>query len=64
MNENTNVVSLTQQGQEPNGCRWIDGDPRDKGWRYCQKPVVGPERVWCEGHRDRVFRGDEGKRAA
>ena len=22
-------------------CRWIDGDVREPGWRYCDLPTIG-----------------------
>lgn len=55
---------LTLDKQEPRGCRWIEGDPRDEGWTFCQRPVVGRERSWCAKHRDLVFRTIEERRAA
>jgi hypothetical protein len=36
-------------------CRWIDGDVRDPGWRYCDQPtIVG--RSWCAEHNARAYR--------
>jgi GcrA cell cycle regulator len=36
-------------------CRWIDGDVRDPGWRYCDRPSV-PGRSWCLEHNARAYR--------
>jgi hypothetical protein len=34
-------------------CRWIDGDVREPGWRYCgQQALAG--RSWCAEHHARV----------
>jgi hypothetical protein len=36
-------------------CRWIDGDVREPGWRYCDQPtIVG--RSWCAEHNARAYR--------
>jgi GcrA cell cycle regulator len=35
-------------------CRWIDGDVREPGWRYCGQPtLVG--RSWCAEHHARAY---------
>jgi hypothetical protein len=36
-------------------CRWIDGDVREPGWRYCDRPTV-TGRSWCAEHNARVYR--------
>jgi len=36
-------------------CRWIDGDVRDPGWRYCDRPTVAG-RSWCAEHNARAYR--------
>ena len=54
------VINLKQ---EPRGCRWIEGDPRERNWTFCQRPVEEPERVWCAHHRVRVFRDYEAEQA-
>jgi GcrA cell cycle regulator len=36
-------------------CRWIDGDVRDPGWRYCGLPTVAG-RSWCAEHNARAYR--------
>jgi|1186.fasta_scaffold904514_1 hypothetical protein len=36
-------------------CRWIDGDVRDPGWRYCGRPTVAG-RSWCAEHNARAYR--------
>ncbi len=44
-----------QIDRNPDGCRWIDGDPRQKGeWSFCGAPCV-PGYPWCEDHRRRVY---------
>ena len=35
--------------------RWIDGDVREPGWRYCDLPTV-TGRSWCAEHNARVYR--------
>ena len=34
------------------GCRWIDGDVGQPGWRYCQKPRLA-NRSYCPAHHAR-----------
>ena len=34
-------------------CRWIDGDVREPGWRYCGQPALAG-RSWCAEHHARV----------
>jgi hypothetical protein len=36
-------------------CRWIDGDVRDRGWRYCDQPTVAGK-SWCAEHNARAYR--------
>lgn len=36
-------------------CRWIDGDVRESGWRYCNEPSV-TGRSWCPEHNARARR--------
>ena len=36
-------------------CRWIDGDVREPGWRYCDRPSV-TGRSWCVEHNARAYR--------
>jgi hypothetical protein len=36
-------------------CRWIDGDVREPGWRYCNEPSVAG-RSWCIEHNARAYR--------
>jgi hypothetical protein len=36
-------------------CRWIDGDVREPGWRYCDQPTVAG-RSWCAEHNARAYR--------
>jgi hypothetical protein len=36
-------------------CRWIDGDVREPGWRYCGLPTV-TGRSWCAEHNARAYR--------
>jgi hypothetical protein len=36
-------------------CRWIDGNVREPGWRYCgQQALAG--RSWCVEHSARAYR--------
>jgi hypothetical protein len=35
--------------QEPRGCRFIQGDVKEGGWRYCQAPRR-PGSSYCEEH--------------
>jgi len=49
--------------QSPQGCRWIHGDPKTSGWRYCGHPVSRsglpegsvPAATWCSHHLKRVY---------
>jgi hypothetical protein len=36
-------------------CRWIDGDVREPGWRYCGQPTIAG-RSWCVEHNARAYR--------
>jgi hypothetical protein len=36
-------------------CRWIDGDVREPGWRYCDQQALAG-RSWCTEHSARVYR--------
>lgn len=36
------------------GCRWIDGDPRKPGWRYCDAPRV-TGKPYCAAHCARAY---------
>jgi hypothetical protein len=36
-------------------CRWIDGDVREPGWRYCDLPTIAG-RSWCAEHNARAYR--------
>jgi hypothetical protein len=36
-------------------CRWIDGDVREPGWRYCDLPTIAG-RSWCAEHNARAHR--------
>jgi len=36
-------------------CRWIDGDVREPGWQYCDRPTV-TGRSWCAEHNARTYR--------
>ena len=44
--------------QEPRGCRWINGDPREPGWHYCQAAVSKSGGSWCADHEARVYGWD------
>lgn len=35
--------------QEPEGCRYVIGEPWRPGWRFCQQPIHG-EGSYCEEH--------------
>lgn len=51
----TEVRPAILDNQAPIGCRWIDGDVRAGGWRYCQADqVVGS--AYCADHRPRCYR--------
>lgn len=41
--------------REPVGCRWIDGDPKRPGWRYCQDQAQ-PGSAYCADHHARAWR--------
>jgi len=43
-----------RHAQDPTGCRWIEGEPSGKGWRYCQAPQR-PRSCYCDRHHARVF---------
>jgi hypothetical protein len=36
-------------------CRWIDGDVREPGWRYCDQQALAG-RSWCAEHNARAYR--------
>ena len=36
------------------GCRFIDGDPRQSGWSYCGKEPAEKGASWCVEHYDAV----------
>ena len=36
-------------------CRWIDGDVREPGWRYCGQVSISGK-SWCAEHNARVYR--------
>ena len=47
-------------GKEPiivpaRGCKFIAGDPRQRGWSYCGETLAGPESSWCEEHHALVY---------
>ena len=46
------IVKHINQAQQIMGCRWIDGDVGQPGWRYCQKPRLG-SRSYCAAHHVR-----------
>ena len=51
---------MRRHPQLATGCLWIDGDPSELGWRYCQKKIAGgPGRPWCRAHLPRVYRSAE-----
>lgn len=41
--------------QDPTGCRFIHGDVKAGGWRYCQAPTKD-DSPWCIEHWRVVFR--------
>ena len=49
--------ALRLASPQPSGgtCKFIAGDPKQRGWKFCGKPTVGRERSWCAAHRRRVF---------
>jgi GcrA cell cycle regulator len=36
------------------GCRWIDGDPAQPGWRYCGEVCLAGS-SWCAAHAARLY---------
>lgn len=46
-------------GQISRGCLWIDADPRDPDWCFCQAPRArhpdGRPSSYCEAHRVRTI---------
>lgn len=42
-------------GYHESGCKWIEGDPRMPGFRYCGENVMMPGNAWCEAHYRRVY---------
>ncbi len=48
-------TSVRRLAQEPKGCRWINGDPKESDWQYCQGTVSKSGGSWCEEHEARVF---------
>ena len=45
----------TPAGTSARTCRWIDGDVREPGWRYCDQPTIAG-RSWCAEHNARAYR--------
>ena len=45
----------TPAGSAVRTCRWIDGDVREPGWRYCDRPTIAG-RSWCAEHNARAYR--------
>ncbi len=37
-------------------CQWIDGDPLQPGWSFCEKPVRDVKESWCAEHYELVYR--------
>jgi hypothetical protein len=47
-------LQATPAGTPVRTCRWIDGDVREPGWRYCgQQALTG--RSWCAEHSARAY---------
>lgn len=40
--------------QEPVGCLWIEGDPMEPDWRYCQQPKKEGS-SFCPEHHARCY---------
>jgi len=36
-------------------CQWIEGDPLEPGWSFCDKPVRQVDESWCQEHYERVY---------
>jgi hypothetical protein len=49
------MTGRTPQASPVRTCRWIDGDVREHGWRYCDQPTVAG-RSWCPEHNARAYR--------
>ncbi len=58
----SNVVAMDATGEE-DGCRWIDGDVRErpKAWDYCRARRAG-ETSYCAGHLARAYTAGTGAR--
>jgi hypothetical protein len=43
--------------RDKHGCHWIEKDPRDPTWEFCNKPVALPSSQfpWCDEHAARVY---------
>ena len=48
--------------QEPRGCRWIDGDPMQEGWEFCQREQAEGS-SYCGYHYHQAVDHDATKRA-
>ena len=48
-----------QARKEPHGCRWIDGDPPEPDWVYCQRSQFrrpnGKKSNYCHEHHMRCY---------
>lgn len=47
---------MNKRKQEPRGCRYIIGDPKEPDWKYCQKEQGkrrdGTPSDYCQEHHD------------
>lgn len=37
-------------------CQWIEGDPLQPGWSFCEKVVRQVDEPWCQEHHERVYK--------
>ena len=49
------TLQTTPAGSSVRTCRWIDGDVREPGWRYCGRPTIAG-RSWCAEHNAQAHR--------
>jgi hypothetical protein len=49
---NWTLPAVRRAGRD--GCRWIEGHPRQGEWSWCDAPVTGGG-AWCAEHRARVY---------
>lgn len=46
---------LGLRNPNPVGCRYIHGDPREPGSRWCNQPTALGSSWWCPEHREKCY---------